>query len=76
MPAAAIVTLDGAARRSLGMAPVVAMLAALPLAKVWEWAELNSGDKRTIARAAVACVLLVVAIVNVRTYFRRYRRLR
>jgi hypothetical protein len=69
MPVAAIVTIDGSARRSLGMAPIVAMLAALPLARVWEWAELNSGDKRTIAQATVACVLLVVAIVNVRTYF-------
>src|SRR5204863_4457654 len=37
LPVAAIVTVDAAARRSLGMAPVVAMLAALPLAKVWEW---------------------------------------
>ena len=35
MPAAAIVTIDGAARRSLGMTPVVAMLAAL-LARAWE----------------------------------------
>lgn len=69
LPVSAIVTLDGAARRSLGMAPFVAMLAALPLARGWEWAELNAGDKRLAGRIAVAAVLLVIAVVNVRTYF-------
>jgi 4-amino-4-deoxy-L-arabinose transferase-like glycosyltransferase len=69
LPAAAIVTLDASVRRSLGMTPIVAMLAALPLATVWEWAELSGGERRAIARAAIVCVLLAVSIINVRTYF-------
>ena len=69
LPVSAIVTLDGAARRSLGMAPFVAILAALPLAKGWEWAELSIGDKRLVGRLVLAAVLLVIAVVNVRTYF-------
>jgi 4-amino-4-deoxy-L-arabinose transferase-like glycosyltransferase len=69
LPVSAIVTLDGAARRSLGMAPIVAMLAALPLSRFWAWAEFNAGDKRLAGRMAVATVLLIIAVVNVRTYF-------
>jgi 4-amino-4-deoxy-L-arabinose transferase-like glycosyltransferase len=70
LPASAIVTVDAAARRSLGMAPIVAMLAALPLAHVWSWAETQSGDRRLMARTAIAGLIVVIAVLNVRTYFK------
>src|SRR5262245_3437247 len=53
LPLSAIITVDGAARRSLGMAPIVAMAAALPLAKVWEWADLQTYGKRMVTWLAI-----------------------
>lgn len=70
LPFGALLTFgDGLFRRSFGLAPFVAVLAALPLAWLWE-----RGSARGGARGMVACGLLGVLVaypgaVNVRDYF-------
>jgi Dolichyl-phosphate-mannose-protein mannosyltransferase len=63
---------EGAYRRTLGLTPLIATVAALPLALVWQ-----EGQKRTwkhaVAAAAVLCVLVVmVATWNLYRYFTTY----
>jgi 4-amino-4-deoxy-L-arabinose transferase-like glycosyltransferase len=70
LPVSAIITVDASARRSLALTPVVAMLAALPLACVWDWAELQPDRARRIGRLSIAAIVVAIAAFNLRTYFR------
>ena len=69
LPLAAIVTIDGGARRALGLSPIVAMLAALALAWAWEHAERARSEWQAVVRVAVAGALVAFAASNVYVYF-------
>ncbi len=71
VPWGSILTIDGAYRRSLGIIPILAVLMALPLARVWEWADMQTAARRAVAGAAIAGVVVVVGVVNVSYFFDR-----
>lgn len=71
VPWGSILTIDGAYRRSLGIVPILAVLMALPLARVWEWADTQTAARRYIAGAAIAGIVAVVGVVNVNYFFDR-----
>ncbi len=69
IPIAAVITVEGQVRRTLGLAPIVAILMALPLAAIWQWAEGQEALRRRAAYAGIAGVVALVAILNLRFYF-------
>ena len=69
LPIAAIISIDGSYRRTLGLAPAVAVLAALPLASIWERAEDQAKTRQRMLRAAVAVTVIAVAAINIQAYF-------
>ena len=71
VPWGSILTIEGAYRRSLGIVPILAVLMALPLARVWEWADTQAAARRTVAAAAIAGVVALVGAVNVSYFFDR-----
>lgn len=62
---------DGLFRRTLGMAPFIAVLAAIPLAGAWEWSRAQPRDDRwrTLAAAAVLAVPAYAGVTGVWAYF-------
>ncbi len=71
VPWGSILTLEGAYRRSLGIVPILAVLMALPLARVWEWADEQTAARRYVAGVAIAGVVTIVGVVNVSYFFDR-----
>jgi 4-amino-4-deoxy-L-arabinose transferase-like glycosyltransferase len=67
LPIASIVSIDGGFRRSLGLAPVLAIFAALPLA--WLWQRARTFAKPAVAKALVVGAVVVFGLINLRVYF-------
>jgi len=71
LPMGALLTVeDGLFRRTLGLAPFVALLAAFPLAWVWESAWQR--QRRLAGRAGLAVAVAVVALVGVVTVWQYF----
>ncbi|MBF6600373.1 MAG: glycosyltransferase family 39 protein [Dehalococcoidia bacterium] len=69
-PAGALATLgDGLFRRTFGMAPFVALLAALPLAWLWERAAPRRDLRGGVAIALAGMLVAYPAVANVYGYF-------
>ncbi len=66
---ALLTTGDGLFRRSFGLAPFVALLAALPLAWLWERAAGRRDPRGYAAMALIALLVAVPVVGNVRDYF-------
>ncbi len=64
-----LTTGDGLFRRTLGLAPFVAVLAAFPLAYAWQRALRAPDPGRYVFVAALGAVLAYVGVSNVRAYF-------
>ena len=70
IPLGSIMTIDGVYRRTLGLAPVLVVLMALPLAGVWRWADQQHQLRlKAVAYGGVAVLVALVAVFNVRYYF-------
>lgn len=69
IPLAAVFTVDAAYRRTLGLVPALVVLMALPLAGIWRWADQQTRWKRMASYAAVVCIVVLSASINVRYYF-------
>ena len=70
LPLGAILTIeDGLFRRTLGLTPFVAVLAALPLAWGWEQVVRSSDGRRYLLVAAISAVLAYTVVHNVYDYF-------
>lgn len=70
LPFGALLTVDdGLYRRTFGLAPFIATLAALPLAALWERARRRRGRERAALAAAVVLVVAAAAARNVYVYF-------
>lgn len=70
LPLGALLTIeDGLYRRTLGLAPFVAMLAALPLARLWHEAKRRGGAPRQAAAAALGALLALSAARTALAYF-------
>jgi 4-amino-4-deoxy-L-arabinose transferase-like glycosyltransferase len=70
IPLAAIFSIDGGFRRTLGLTPALALLAALPLAALWRLGQ-REGRGALVAASAIAIAAVVIAFgfLNVRAYF-------
>ncbi len=70
LPSGAILTIeDGLFRRTVGLAPFVAVLAAFPLAWAWEQAIRSSARWRFAVPAVIAVALAFTVVHNVYDYF-------
>lgn len=66
---ALLTTDDGLYRRTFGLAPFLAALAALPLAALWEWARAARRPLRIAIPAAALLAMTAAAARNVWAYF-------
>lgn len=75
LPLGALSSQDGMYRRTLGLAPIFALLAALPLALAWEWVDKTFKDwqTRTTSYVVLGGVLAVVTLLNFNLYFDEVR---
>jgi 4-amino-4-deoxy-L-arabinose transferase-like glycosyltransferase len=71
IPIATVVTIGGGFRRTLGIAPYVAIIAAIPLAKAWLRAGTFNPLLRGATRLSIAAVLLTVMGFNYIQYFEK-----
>jgi 4-amino-4-deoxy-L-arabinose transferase-like glycosyltransferase len=69
IPLAAVLTTGGIVRRSFGIVPFLALLAAAPLGAAWSWADRLSFYRRYAAYGAVVAVVGIVAYLNLSYYF-------
>jgi 4-amino-4-deoxy-L-arabinose transferase-like glycosyltransferase len=69
VPFGAILTVDGSYRRALGILPFLAVAMALPLARLWEWADAKPAALRAVACGIIVGAVAVVGVTNVRYYF-------
>jgi Dolichyl-phosphate-mannose-protein mannosyltransferase len=70
VPVAALTSVDGMYRRTLGLAPFMALLAALPLARIWELAdEVKLWRARLPSYLLVTGIIALVALFNYNLYF-------
>ena len=70
LPFGALLTVEGGLyRRTFGLAPVFAILAALPLARLWRQAAARGPGPRRAAGVALAALLVFGAVRNVSSYF-------
>jgi len=70
LPLGALLTIeDGLYRRTFGLAPFVATLAALPLAWLWAWARARRGVLGAALTAAVPLAVVVAGARNAYAYF-------
>jgi 4-amino-4-deoxy-L-arabinose transferase-like glycosyltransferase len=67
---ALLTTGDGLYRRTFGLAPFVALLAALPLAWLWRRAMAWRGMWRAALAAGMVLAIIVAGVRNARAYFR------
>ncbi len=71
LPLGALLTIeDGLYRRTFGLAPVLAILAALPLARLWRQADARGGASRRAAAVALGGLVVLSGARNAQTYFR------
>ena len=71
LPLGALLTVeDGLYRRTFGLAPVLAILAALPLARLWRQAAARGLAPRRAAAVALGGLLVLSGARNAQTYFR------
>src|SRR5512143_1786008 len=71
LPLGALLTIeDGLYRRTFGLAPVLALLAALPLARLWRQAAARGPAPRRLAAVALGALLVLTTARNAQTYFR------
>jgi len=71
-PNAALWSADGMYRRTIGLAPFMALLAALPLALLWQAADRWQSWARYSAYYAIAGVVVLIGFLNLNTYFTTY----
>ncbi len=70
LPAGALSSQDGMYRRTLGLAPFFALLAALPLAVAWDWLDrMKEWQTRSAGQIVIVGVVLVVGLLNYHLYF-------
>lgn len=70
LPLGALLTVEGGLyRRTFGLAPVFAILAALPLARLWRQAAARGPGPRRAAGSALAALLALNGARNVSAYF-------
>jgi dolichyl-phosphate-mannose-protein mannosyltransferase len=69
IPWGSILTLDGSYRRCLGMLPALVVAMALPLARVWEWADTQPTLRRAAGGAVVLGAVALVCVTNTRYFF-------
>ena len=71
LPFGALLTVeDGLFRRTFGLAPVLAILAALPLARLWREADARGAAPRRAAAVALGGLLVLSGARNAQAYFR------
>jgi hypothetical protein len=79
LPLATITTQDpahpvfGLYRRALGLVPFLAVLAAMPLAEGWKRAATLREGWRALSLGTIAAGVLVIALLNLNSYFREFR---
>ena len=73
LPFASVLSFNALFRRSLGIVPFLAVLAAAPLALWWDRATLMSFSWRIVSYTGIAVVIAVVAYLNLNTYFGEFR---
>lgn len=66
---ALLTVLDGLFRRTFGMAPFIALLAALPLAWLWTNMRARGDNIGSAALGVIAGGLVILGAINVRAYF-------
>jgi hypothetical protein len=71
-PNAALWSADGMYRRTIGLAPFMALLAALPLALLWQAADRWQSWARYSSYYAIAGIVALIAFLNLNTYFTTY----
>ena len=70
LPLGALLTIeDGLYRRTLGLAPFIAVAAALPLAWIWQYAGHQRGVARMVLPAAIVLAVAGAAARNAYAYF-------
>ena len=70
LPCGALLTTgDGLYRRTFGLAPFLALLAALPLAWLWQRARERGGAWRALSAGAILLCVVAVAVRNAHAYF-------
>jgi hypothetical protein len=69
LPFGAILTIGAGFRRTIGLLPMLFVLMALPLERVWRWADAAPAAKRTLGYGLVGAAVAFVCIYNVRYYF-------
>jgi hypothetical protein len=70
LPCGALLTIhDGLYRRTFGLTPFVALLAALPLSWLWQKALRWGGARRALLQAVIVVLLSAAAVRNVYAYF-------
>lgn len=72
IPFGSILTVNGMFRRSLGMVPFLAALAAAPLALWWRRAERLSLPWRSASYAGIALIVAAVGFFNLNFYFTEF----
>lgn len=72
LPLASVLTFNATFRRSLGMVPFLAVLAAAPLALWWERAATFGARWRYASYAAIAVVIAFIGYQNLNYYFREF----
>lgn len=70
LPLGALLTVEGGLyRRAFGLAPILALLAALPLARLWQQAANRGAATRRAATVAMAGLLILSGARNAQRYF-------
>lgn len=72
VPNAALWSLDGMYRRTIGLAPFMALLVALPLALAWQTADRWRPWAKYGAYYAIAGSIALISYLNLNTYFDSY----
>jgi len=72
LPAGAVFTVDGVFRRTLGLTPFIAILAALPLAWVWSQSERLGGVWRHAGAVLIAVPIVFAGASGVGHYFQTF----
>lgn len=72
IPNSALWSVDGMYRRTLGLAPFLALLAALPLALLWQHADRWRSWTKYAGYYAIAGAVALIAFLNLNTYYDTY----
>ena len=69
MPFGAIMTIGAEFRRAIGLLPVIVVLMALPLERIWRWADDSGRVQRQAGYAIIGAAVAFVCFYNVHYYF-------